>query len=225
MNEKKPLIGITGIIGSGKTTVAKLLGEFGGSVFDADVAAKKAAQKPEVLLQIREKFSENLLTANGELNRSKMAELVFQNSDQLIKLNQIIHPHVREQMWEFVSRNHKDPACTMIIIDAPLIYETDLYKHLDQIIVVTADQEACINRVKKRNNLTREQILTRMAAQIPLSEKIKKADFQINNDQNLSDLIPRLKKIYQNIVTNQPRRLEGSKEKNDSMFSRRELFK
>ncbi len=103
-------------------------------------------------------------------------------------------------MWEFVNRKQKDPASTMIIIDAPLIYETDLYLHLDLIIVVTADQETCINRVKKRNNLTREQILTRMAAQIPLSEKIKKADFQINNDLNLSDLIPRLKKIYQNIL-------------------------
>ena len=200
MSEKRPLIGITGIIGSGKTSVAKILGEFGGSVFDADESAKKVAQKPEVLSQVRDKFGENVLTAKGQLNRSKMAELVFQNSDQLIKLNQIIHPHVREQMWEFVSRKQKDPACAMIIIDAPLIYETDLYKHLDLIIVVAADQETCINRVKKRNNLTREQILTRMAAQIPLSEKIKKADFQINNDQNLSDLIPRMKKIYQQIL-------------------------
>ncbi len=200
MNEKKPLIGITGIIGSGKTTVANLLGEFGGSVFNADQAAKKVAQKPEVLSQIREKFDDSLLTAKGELNRSRMAELVFQNSNQLIKLNRIIHPHVREQMWEFVNLKQKDPACAMILIDSPLIYETDLHKHLDLIIVVATDQETCINRVKKRNNLTREQILTRMAAQIPLPEKTKRADFQINNDGNLSDLIPRLKKIYQNIL-------------------------
>lgn len=200
MIKKKPLVGITGIIGSGKSTAAKLFADLGCAVFDADKAAKMITQKAEILAKIQKYFGDDVLTINGELNRSKMAEIVFKNSDKLAELNRIVHPHVRKQMWKYVEREQKNSACTMIVIDAPLIYETDLHTHLDLIVVVFASEETCITRVEKRNKLTRKEILTRMNKQIPLSAKMKEANFQINNDKDLSQLYPQVKKIYKNIL-------------------------
>lgn len=200
MNGRKPLIGITGVIGSGKSAAAGFFRELGAAVFDADRASREITEQADVLQQIRRTFGEEVIDKHGNLKREKMAEKVFHNPAQLEKLNGIIHPRVRRQMWRFVEKMQQDRSVKMIIIDAPLIYETDLHRFLDRIVVVSASVENCIARVTKRSSMTRDAILQRMKRQIPLSEKRERADFVIENDGDLNQLAGQVKNIFQNIL-------------------------
>jgi len=200
MNRKKALVGVTGIIGSGKSSAAQFFAELGAAVFDSDFEAKQVTEDPKILFIIGQKFGENVLDQNGKLNRSKMAEIVFQNTNKLKKLNEIIHPEVRKRMWDFVEKQQNDLQTTMIVIDSPLIYETDLHNFLNFIIVVKASEEICVQRVSKRSSLNREEILSRMSKQISLSEKVKRANFCIDNDKSLDNLKIQVQKVHQNIL-------------------------
>ena len=113
----------------------------------------------------------------------------------------IIHPEVRKQMWKFIAINQKNPQNSMIIVDTPLIYETDLHTYLDFVVVVSASTECCIQRVVKRNNLKRSEILNRMKNQISLSEKIRRADFHIKNDHDTAQLKSQVAQVYQKIIS------------------------
>ena len=201
MNPKKPLVGITGIIGSGKSTVATRFEKLGNAVFNSDETAREITQESETLQDIQQQFGVDILNSSGQLDREKMAQLVFQDPAQLKKLNQIIHPRVRAKMWEFVKKGQNDSSIKLILVDSPLIYETDLHKYLDFILVVAAPEEICIERVKKRNNLSRKKIIERISQQIPLEEKIKKADFVIYNEKNVSDLTEQVENIYRKIMS------------------------
>jgi dephospho-CoA kinase len=201
MKRKKPLVGVTGIIGSGKSTVAKQFEKLENIVFNSDESAREITRESETLQEIQQQYGVAILNSSGQLDREKMAQLVFQNPAQLKKLNQIIHPRVREKMWEFVEKGQNNSSVNLILVDSPLIYETDLHRYLDFIIVVAAPEETCIERVKKRNNLSRVKIMERISQQIPLEEKIKKADFVIYNEKKVTDLTEQVENIYQNILS------------------------
>ena len=201
MNLKKPLVGVTGIIGSGKSTVADLFDKMDCVVFNSDAMVRNITQEPETLQEIQKEFGTEILTSTSQLDREKMAQLVFKDPSELKKLNQIIHPKVRERMWKFVEMNELDFYVKMNIIDSPLIYETDLHKFLDVIVVVNSPKEQCVERVKKRNNLSRREILDRMSKQIPLENKVKLADFVINNDKNIEDLNEQVAQVYKQIIS------------------------
>ena len=194
------MIGITGIIGSGKSTAANLFRKLGAAVFDADQIAREITKQADVLQQIRQTFGDEVIDKNGNLNRQKMAAKVFSHPELLKKLNGIIHPRVRRQMWRFVEKMQQDQAVKMILIDSPLIYETDLHRFPDKIVVVSASTENCISRVMKRNGMTRDAILRRMEQQIQLSEKRNRADFVIENDGDLNRLAGQVKNVFKNIL-------------------------
>jgi len=200
VNRNKPLVGITGIIGSGKTTVSRLFEKLGAAVFDADVAARKSTEDIEIISGIRETFGNQVFNSDGTLDRKKLANIVFISKGKLQQLNSIVHPYVRKQMWNFVEAQQKLVEVAMIIIDSPLIYETDLYTHLDFIVVVSSDIETCIQRVHQRNGLSREEIQERLSHQIPLEEKIKRSDFNIDNNNQLKRLNKNVQTVFTNIV-------------------------
>ncbi len=200
MSRKKPLVGVTGMIGSGKSTFSRMLGELGAAVFDADAAARKAAQDPQVLAEIRRVFGPDVLTAAGRLDRGAMADRVFSRPGELQKLNRIIHPWVRGRMWRFVAEAEKDPSVPMIVVDAPLIFETDLHQHLDVVVVVAADEETCIQRTMKRSRLPRRKIIERMRSQMPLEEKMHRADFVVDNGGDLQHLKKQAKEVFERIL-------------------------
>ncbi len=201
MRRKKPLVGVTGIIGSGKSTVSRMFAELGAAVFDADQVAREVTGERDVLEEIARNFGADLIDARGQLNRQALADRVFTDPARLRVLNAIVHPRVRERMWQFVKKKQADPNVVMILIDAPLIYETDLHKHLDFVIVVAADEETCIRRTMKRSNLNQKKIVERIRNQIPLSEKIKRADFVIDNNGDLAALKNQVEKVFQEIIT------------------------
>ncbi len=199
VKRNKPLVGVTGIIGSGKTTVSEIFGQLGASVFSADEAAREVTGEADVIQTIADTFGQEMLRTDGSVDRKRLADLVFNDPVKLQRLNGIIHPLVRRQMWNLVDEQQRRAGVALIIIDSPLIYETDLHTSLDFVVVVLADEEKCIQRVMNRDGLSRDEILERLSRQIPLSKKKERADFCIDNDGNEESLIDQVEEVFNKI--------------------------
>jgi len=179
------IIGITGIIGSGKTTVSNILRRKGITVVYLDALAKKASMLKEVQEEIASRLGKEYIE-DGKPAVEKIRELVFLDKAQLRLLESIIHPRVRENLWREVNKNRTDGK-KLIVIDGPLLFETDLHKSIDKIVVVSAEMRKIKERLRIRG-LTDSDIDRRMSNQIPLKEKEKKADIIIFNNGTKEDL-------------------------------------
>ncbi|NDV46016.1 dephospho-CoA kinase [Paludibacter sp. 221] len=177
---KKPLvIGITGGIGGGKSTLARMLQKKGYHVYDTDVEAKKLQDKnTEIRRQLIELFGDEIYD-NDRLNRKKLASIVFRNPEQLAKLNEIVHPVVREHFLDWKSQHSNEKY---LFVESAIMYESGFVGFVDKVIVVTAPLHVRILRVAKRDKITPEQVRERIARQLPEEEKIKKADIVLNSD-------------------------------------------
>ncbi|OXA91167.1 dephospho-CoA kinase [Flavobacterium hercynium] len=182
------IIGLTGGIGSGKTTVANYFQEMGVPVYIADDGAKKVMQSEEVIEKIKITFGENIFE-EGVLNRANLADIVFNNAEELKKLNAIVHPAVKKDFQAWLLQHKK---YTYVIYEAAILFESGSYKDCDVIITVTAPEEIRIERVLKRDNTTRAQVLSRMNMQLNDEIRISKSNYVINNDN--------LKKAKEEIV-------------------------
>jgi dephospho-CoA kinase len=189
--------GLTGGLGTGKSTVASLIRSHGIPVIDADRLAKEVVEKGSIGLErVRQVFGPDILSPQGELDRSKMAEIVFARPDRLSQLEAIIHPLVQEAVLQ--QKNWlKDQGCPWAVYDVPLLFEKNLKKQFDGIITVAADEQQQIERVKKRNAWNDEEILKRIRVQVPMSEKIKLSDYVINNQGSLPDLEKQVASLVQ----------------------------
>ena len=171
------IIGLTGGIGSGKTTVANHFMEANIPVFIADDEAKKITQSPEIIEEIKKKFGDAIFD-NAILNRQKLSQIVFSDSEKLKLLNAIIHPAVKKHFQNWVL-NHKNAR--FVIYESAILLESGSYKNCDLILTVTAPLETRIERVIHRDNVSREQVLQRINAQLNDKERISKSDFIIEN--------------------------------------------
>jgi dephospho-CoA kinase len=170
-------IGLTGGIGSGKTTIANYFQSKGIPVYIADDEARKLMQSEVILEAIKNSFGESIFK-NGVLVRQKLAEIVFNDAEQLKRLNSIIHPAVKDHFKEWLEHKKDFP---FIIYEAAILFENDNYKNFDAIITVTAPLETRIQRVANRDKSTKEHILKRMQAQWTDEERISKSDYVIEN--------------------------------------------
>jgi dephospho-CoA kinase len=194
------IIGLTGGIGSGKTTIANEFLSLGVPVYIADDEARKLMQSPEVINAIRAVFG-SAVFEKDILNREKLAEIVFSNPEKLEQLNGIVHPAVKKHFDEWVV-NHKDAP--FVIYEAAILFESGGYKNCDLIISVTAPLETRIQRVIDRDNTTRDQVLKRINMQWNDEERNSKSDFIIKNtniEETKSEIVKILKilKIRQNV--------------------------
>ena len=171
------IIGLTGGIGSGKTTIANFFKEMGVPVYIADDAGKKVMQLESIKKQIKTTFGEALFE-NEILNRAKLAEIVFNNADQLEKLNAIVHPAIKDDFKSWLKENNE---YEYVVYEAAILFESGRYKECDVIVTVTAPEEIRIERVLKRDNTTREQVLSRMKMQWNDEKRISLSNFVINN--------------------------------------------
>ncbi|MFL9829432.1 dephospho-CoA kinase [Flavobacterium sp. ST-87] len=171
------VVGLTGGIGSGKTTIANYLVSLGIPVYIADDAGKKVMQQQEITEAIESKFGKNIFE-NEQLNRSKLAEIVFNNPDQLKELNAIVHPAVKRDYKKWLSEHADFP---LLVYESAILFESGSYKDFEYIITVTAPLELRISRVLQRDNTQRKQILKRMDAQWTDEQRISKSDFVIEN--------------------------------------------
>ena len=170
-------VGLTGGIGSGKSTIAAYFKKRGVPVYIADDEAKKIMNDPEVVKKVQSVFEENIIE-NKQLNRKKIAELVFSSPEQLKKLNSIVHPEVKKHFLDWVKKHEKHP---FVIKEAAILFESGTYKDCDKIILVTAPEALKIARVMKRDNVSREQVLERMKNQWSDEKKIPLSDYVIQN--------------------------------------------
>lgn len=171
------IIGLTGGIGSGKTTIANYLKSLGIPVYIADDEAKKVMQLPEIVTQIKLEFGENVFV-NDLINTSKLAKLVFNNPEKLKQLNKIVHPAVKEHFDNWVLQ-HKD--FPFVIKEAAILFESGSYQYCDKIITVIAPIETRIKRVINRDKTSREKVLDRINSQWTDEQKTSKSDFVITN--------------------------------------------
>jgi dephospho-CoA kinase len=172
------IIGLTGGIGSGKTTIANHFKAAGIPVYIADDEARLLMQSAEIIQEIKNTFGQ-IVFDNAILNRQKLAEIVFNNPEKLKQLNSIIHPAVKKHFANWVLNFKKEP---FVIYEAAILFESGNYKNCDKIITVTAPIESRIERVVKRDMTTPEQVLSRMNAQWNDEQRISKSDFVIENE-------------------------------------------
>ena len=199
MNPVPLNIGLTGNIGSGKSTVARLLVERGAALIDADALAREATSDPKVLATIAEKLGEDLVKA-GELDRAATAARVFADAEARATLNSIIHPWVRRVMAARVAalRTQDEPP-RVILMDIPLLYENGLEAGLDAVIVVNAPLAVRAKRVGARSGLSEADVRARDSAQLPLEEKVARADFVLENSGDLEDLERQVKALWRGL--------------------------
>ena len=172
------IIGLTGGIGSGKSTVANYIASKGIPVYIADDEAKKIMEDATVKQRIQKLFSESVLNDNGTLNRKKIAELVFGFPDKLKELNAIVHPEVQNHFKEWLFK-HKEYS--FIIKEVAILFETGGNKQCDKVILITAPEKLRIQRAMKRDNLTKKDVLVRINTQLPDSKKKGLSDFVVEN--------------------------------------------
>lgn len=174
------VIGLTGGIASGKSTVSELLSVFGFKVVDADKAAREAVKKgSKGLAQVREVFGDEAIDENGEMNRRYMGDLVFNHPEKRLELNAIIHPIVRditeEEKQEYLKQGYN------VIMDIPLLFENELENTVDEVWVVYTSESIQMDRLMQRNNLSLEGAKARVYSQISIDKKSRMADHVIDN--------------------------------------------
>ena len=194
-------IGLTGGIGSGKSSVGKLFEEWGAYIFDADSIAKKILTTNEIAQnEIISEFGTDVIDKNGKIEKTKLARIAFQDDIHQLKLNTIIHPFVFKEIDKTFDKIKINNTNTIFIVDAALIYESGADTHMDYVIVVTSQLRIRIERVMNRGGLTREEFLKRVDLQWTEEDKINMADYVINNNGNEQELAKEAKSIY-NLIT------------------------
>ncbi len=186
------IIGLTGGIATGKSTVAKFLEELKITVIDSDKIAHEILTYQDTIDKIKREFGEIVIDKDGSINRKKLGEIVFDDLNKLKKLESITHHKIFEVINKRIKQNRDDK---IIVLDAPLLFETELDNEVDETWVVYTDKETQIKRLKKRDDLDRKDALKRIKAQMPLKEKIKKADIVIDNSGTKEELKQKIEKL------------------------------
>ncbi|MBR9521154.1 dephospho-CoA kinase [Staphylococcus aureus] len=190
------VIGLTGGIASGKSTVSELLSVFGFKVVDADKAAREAVKKgSKGLAQVREVFGDEAIDENGEMNRRYMGDLVFNHPEKRLELNAIIHPIVRdimeEEKQEYLKQGYN------VIMDIPLLFENELENTVDKVWVVYTSESIQMDRLMQRNNLSLEDAKARVYSQISIDKKSRMADHVIDNLGDKLELKQNLERLLE----------------------------
>ncbi|MFF2755165.1 dephospho-CoA kinase [Psychrobacillus sp. NPDC058041] len=189
------IIGLTGSIASGKSTVSKMLKELGYPIIDADLVARVVVEKGTKTLEtIKETFGEEVISKDGTLNREKLGNIIFSSPHDRKQLNDIMHPAIREEMLRQKDVLFQEGYDT-IVMDIPLLFESKLQSYVNKILVVTVTEEIQLERLIARNNYSLEEAKARIQSQLPLSIKEKGADAVIYNNGTLENTNEQLKKI------------------------------
>jgi dephospho-CoA kinase len=185
-NSAKRLIGLTGGIATGKTTVSNYLSErYALPVLDADIYAREAvAQGSPILQTVFQRYGDKVKLPDGELNRSVLGDIIFNNPPEKQWLESQIHPFVRDRFTQELSNIISDT----VVLSIPLLFEANLMALTTEIWVVSCDRSRQINRLQQRNGLTPEQAAARIDSQLPLSQKVALADLVLSNDAGLAEL-------------------------------------
>lgn len=190
------ILGVTGNIGSGKSTVADRLAFHGAVVSHSDVLAKEILQNdPEILKQLSQRFGNDILNEDGVVQKNILAERAFKTRDDQLFLNHLIHPKVREATQQRID-DARLAGARLFVVDAPLLFEAHADSITDKVLVVVADRMFREGRVERRSRISNIDFERRDALQMPIEEKIRRADYVLENDGTLDELLDRADLFY-----------------------------
>lgn len=193
-------VGLTGGIASGKSTVAAMLRDLGAAVVDADALAREVVEPGRpALAEIVARFGPDVLTPEGRLDRPKLAAIVFRDDRARRDLNAITHPRIAALAAE-QSRRLAEAGAPLVIYEAALLVENGLHRGLSALVVVAVPEAVQIERLVRRDGLSEEEARARLAAQLPLDEKVKVADFVIDNAGSLADTRAQVERVYRALL-------------------------
>jgi dephospho-CoA kinase len=196
--DNRLLLGVTGGIASGKTTVANMLKELGASTIDFDLIARQVVEpgKP-AFRQIVDYFGKQVLLEDGTLDRKKLSKIVFQDLEKRKKLEDFTHPPIYEEFLKQVSEiTDKDPGAIVQVV-VPLLIESNLQYMFDKLLVVYIPQEQQIERLVERDGISREETADMLKAQLPIDEKLEYADFVVDNQGSVEETRKQVEDIWQ----------------------------
>jgi dephospho-CoA kinase len=190
------IVGVTGNVGSGKSTVSNFFKDLGAYIVDWDELGRKVTCPHQAAWkEIVEHFGKGILNDHLTIDRQKLADIVFSNKEQLAKLNQIVHPRVFQEDEAITSEIEGHDPDALIIKDIPLLFEVAPPILVDKVIVVFASQQTQLRRLEKKG-INRKEAQRRIESQLPLEEKIESADFVVNNDGPLEETKRQVEDIY-----------------------------
>ncbi len=190
------IVGLTGSVGTGKSTVTNFFRELGAYIIDWDELAREVT-RPHLRAwkEIVEYFGKDFLNEDLTINRQKLAEIVFSDKEKVAKLNQIVHPEVFKEDERITNEIKSLDPDALIIKDIPLLFELTRPIFVDKVVVVSASEQTQLRRLEEKG-MSREDAQSRIKSQLPLEEKIKSADFVINNDGPLEETKKQVEEIY-----------------------------
>ncbi|MBP2028118.1 dephospho-CoA kinase [Acetoanaerobium pronyense] len=193
-------VGLTGSIGTGKSTVTKYLLERGYKVIDADKISRDVVKKGEIgYFKLLDYFGKEIIDKEENIDRQKLSKIVFSDKEKLEKLNSILHPVIIDKISE-LENVYKNKGEAIVFIDAPLLIETKLYENVDKVVLITADEDIQIKRIIKRDNIDETKARRIINAQMSFEEKRVFADFILKNNESRKKLFESLEIILQELV-------------------------
>ena len=190
------ILGLTGGIASGKSTVSRKFKELGSYIIDADEISRGVSESIEILNELEKNFGSEILD-KGCLDRQKLRDIVFESKKKREILNNIMHPVIVKKIIEEIEDNKKE---RLIILDIPLLYETGLEYLCDKVLVVCTDESVQVERMKARDGIKEELAKKIIGAQMPLMEKRRRAEMHIENNGNLEELLKKVELIYSELT-------------------------
>jgi dephospho-CoA kinase len=202
----KPVIGIAGGIGSGKSFVARLFGELGCAVIDSDEQVKAAYRDPAVRETIRGWWGDGVLLPGGEINRPMVAKKVFADEAERRRLEGLIHPWVAEARRREMSAAAKDPQVVAYVWDTPLLFEAGLNAECDAVVFVDAPLERRLERVRRGRGWDEAELLRRQKSQWPLDKKQRISDYVVTNTADADDARGQVREVLSRILARSSKR-------------------
>ena len=197
------VVGLTGGIATGKSTVSTVFENVGAVVIDADRIAREVVKKGRPAHRaIVEKFGKDILLPDGEINRSVLGDIIFYDPRKKNLLNSIVHPHVRKEQDRQLKHIEKSHPNTIVILDIPLLIESKMYQDLSEVIVVYAPEHIQIRRLMQRDNIPQADALARVRSQMPIEEKKGEATIVIDNSGTRENTRKQALKIFQRLKDN-----------------------
>lgn len=197
----KPIIGLCGAIGSGKSTVAAEFARQGALVIDSDRLSHEILGRPEVLAVVRGWWGDEVVGAAGGPNRSRIAEIVFTDSEQKRRLESLLYPLIAAARDDMIRRGFEDPAVRAIILDSPLLLERDLDRQCDSLVFVEADEGLRLERLRRSRGWDAEQVARRSRWQYPPEQKRARADHVVVNEGTIDDLRAQVAEVIGKVLS------------------------
>ncbi|CEQ09551.1 dephospho-CoA kinase [[Clostridium] sordellii] len=195
------VIGLTGNIGCGKSSLSKILKDNSLDIIDADIISRKIMSDNKLLEEVFKVFGEDVKDKDGTLNRKKLASIVFSDDKKLIALNDITHPAIKNEIKRRI-KDIENKGRNIVIVDAALLIEGKFLDLIDKLIVITCDEKEQLNRVMDRDNSNMDEALNRISSQMSQDEKVKFGDYIIDNSGSLEELNYKANKLITYIKEN-----------------------